>query len=223
MALSSVAFQLQQSIRNQTDVSVTLTTHLLSNKFPNSNNNAAEVANEVNAWAEKHTNGLIKKVLEANAIDRLTWLIFANAAYFKGSWSQKFDRSKTKESIFHLLDGNNVQVPFMTSKKKQLVSEYDDFKILGLPYIHGEDERRLTMYFLLPHAKDGLQSLLEKISSQPNFFDRHIPVRKVPVAPPWCKPPVVDFVADHPFLFVIREDVTKVMLFMGQVIDPSVG
>ncbi|KAJ0681018.1 putative Serpin family protein [Helianthus annuus] len=30
-----------------------------------------------------------------------------------------------------------------------------------------------------------------------------------------------NFVADHPFLFVIREDVTGVMLFMGQEIHPS--
>ncbi|KAJ0477010.1 putative Serpin family protein [Helianthus annuus] len=32
----------------------------------------------------------------------------------------------------------------------------------------------------------------------------------------------VDFVADHPFLFVIREDVTGVM-FLGQVVDSRVG
>ncbi|GJU60060.1 RNA-directed DNA polymerase, eukaryota, reverse transcriptase zinc-binding domain protein [Tanacetum coccineum] len=30
----------------------------------------------------------------------------------------------------------------------------------------------------------------------------------------------VDFVADHPFLFVIKEDVSRAMLFMGQVVDP---
>lgn len=32
----------------------------------------------------------------------------------------------------------------------------------------------------------------------------------------------VDFVADPPFLFVIREDMSGVVLFMGQVNDPSV-
>ncbi|XP_026396848.1 serpin-Z1C-like [Papaver somniferum] len=34
-------------------------------------------------------------------------------------------------------------------------------------------------------------------------------------------PPPVDFIADHPFMFIIREQVTGVVLFMGHVLDPS--
>ncbi|MCI45803.1 serpin-ZX, partial [Trifolium medium] len=33
-------------------------------------------------------------------------------------------------------------------------------------------------------------------------------------------PPQIDFVADHPFLFLIREDLSGKILFIGQVLNP---
>ncbi|KAJ0750737.1 putative Serpin family protein [Helianthus annuus] len=262
--------------------------------------NKAEVANELNAWAEEKTNGLIKQVITAEEVSNITWLIYANAIYFKGLWRDKFKPSMTKEYDFHLLNGNKVQVPFMTNFGLKSVGVYDDFKVLRLPYLQGDNEQRYSMYFFLPNAKDGLQSLVQKIGSTPDFIDRHIPHDSVitprflipvfkisfglevsgmlkelglvlpfsggdglsemvdssdgqgvyvsriihksfvevneegteamaylmemvlgaaPTPPEYDK---VDFVADHPFLFVIREDKTGVVLFMGQVVDPRV-
>ncbi|GJR03569.1 protease inhibitor I4, serpin, conserved site-containing protein [Tanacetum coccineum] len=142
---------------------------------------AAEITNEVNLWAHQQTNGLIKEILPAGAVDDTTRLIFANAVYFKGAWNEKFDPSKTKDYDFHLLDGSKVQVPFMTSKKKQFVCEYDGFKVLRLPYSQGEDERHFTMYFFLPNEKDGLPQLIRKIGSESDFLDHHTPHRKTEV------------------------------------------
>ncbi|KAM0042008.1 putative Serpin family protein [Helianthus debilis subsp. tardiflorus] len=261
-----------------------------------------KVARKVNSWAKKETHGLIKEVITAEEVSDDTMLILANAIYFKGTWSQQFETSLTEEGDFHLLNGNKVKVPFMTNNEiNQFVHEYDDFKVLGLPYSHGQDKRKFTMYFYLSDAKDGLPSLINKIGSTSNFFDHHIPHKKVRVreffipkfkiefgfeASDMLKKlglvlpfkvgdgftemvdsPVgkglyvstivhkslvevneegteaaavtvcsmregsrqrapstfVDFVADHPFLFVIREDETGVVLFVGQVSHPSLS
>ncbi|XP_073031963.1 serpin-ZX-like [Primulina eburnea] len=259
---------------------------------------AVEVTNEVNTWADKETNGLIKEILPPGSVDASTRLIFTNAVYFKGAWNEKFDASNTKEDEFFLLNGSSVQVPFMTSKKKQHVREFDGFKVLALSYRQGEDKRKFTMYFYLPDAKDGLLTLLEKFGSTSGFIEHHLPYHRVEVGDfripkfkidfgfeaseifkgqglvlPFTGGGLtemvdstfsqnlyvsnifhksfievneegteaaaataavvtlrsamindkLDFVADHPFLFVIREDMTGVVLFTGQVLNPLAG
>ncbi|PWA57017.1 serine protease inhibitor (SERPIN) family protein [Artemisia annua] len=251
-------------------------------------NKADEAVVEVNSWAEKQTNGLIKGVLPADAVSIETRLILANAVYFKGTWKEKFDPSMTQDSDFHLIDGSKVKVPFMRSYyQKQLVCDYDGFKVLGLPYSQGEDKRRFTMYMFLPNEKDTIPFLIEKIGSESDFLERYIPRQQVEVGrlmiPKFnissgfevsdmlkelglvlpfttgglteiadeslrvssinhkaflevneegteaaaattevADGPSVNFTADHPFLFVIREDVSGEVLFMGQVVNPSV-
>ncbi|XP_009365653.2 serpin-ZX [Pyrus x bretschneideri] len=142
--------------------------------------NAAQVESEVNSWAEKETSGLIKNLLPPESLDSSTRLIFTNALYFKGAWTEKFDASATKEQDFHLLDGSAVKAPFMTNKNKQYVSAFDGFSVLGLPYKQGEDKRRFSMHIFLPQAKDGLPALVEKLGSESGFLDRYLP--KQPVA-----------------------------------------
>ncbi|TYH71951.1 hypothetical protein ES332_D05G219700v1 [Gossypium tomentosum] len=267
-----------------------------ASKLVDFQNKAVQAAGEVNMWAEKETNGLIKEVLPPGSVDASTRLIFANALYFKGAWNEAFDASKTKDHDFHLINGSSVKVPFMTSKKKQTVSAYDGFKVLGLPYKQGNDKRRFSMYFFLPDAKDGLPALVEKVSSESGFLERHLPYQPVEVGEfriPRFKisfglkasevlkrlglvlpfsgeggltemvdspqgrdlyvsnifhksfievneegtevaaatsavialrsariPRTIDFVADHPFLFLIRENATGVVLFIGHVLNP---
>ncbi|XP_043694063.1 serpin-ZX-like [Telopea speciosissima] len=138
-------------------------------------------ADEVNSWAEKETNGLIKEVLPPGSVEWLTRLIFANALYFKGTWNEKFDSWKTTNYSFYLLDGSSVPALFMTSEKKQYVEAYDGFKVLRLPYNKGEDNRCFSMYLFLPNTKDGLPALVEKVGSELGFLDRYLPSEAVQV------------------------------------------
>ncbi|CAA7053820.1 unnamed protein product [Microthlaspi erraticum] len=242
---------------------------------------AEKVRKELNNWASAHTNGLIRDILPPGSVNSLTKQVYGNALYFKGFWKDKFNKSLTKEEEFHLLKGKPVRVPFMRSYDRQYIGVYDGFKVLGLPYRQGRDDdgtnRKFSMYFYLPDKKDGLDNLLEEMTSTPGFLDSHIPKYKVLVGdfriPKFkfsfmfeasralegevlvemyhkarveideegaeaaavtffgqkvglslFKPPPpkrIDFVADHPFLFLIREDKTGTVLFAGQIYDPS--
>ncbi|CAN6317600.1 unnamed protein product [Urochloa humidicola] len=257
---------------------------------------AAKVSDQVNSWVEKVTSGLIKQILPPGAVNQDTRLVLGNALYFKGAWTKKFDASKTGDNEFYLLDGSSVQAPFMSSKEDQYMASYNNLKVLKLPYQQGSDKRQFSMYILLPEAQDGLWSLAEKLRSEPEFLNKHIPMEKIPVGQ--IKVPkfkisygfeasellkdlgleqpfsseadlseffdsraqqmlsvssifhksfvevneggteaaaasvilmcgsalghtlTTDFIADHPFMFLIREDTTGVVLFVGHVVNP---
>lgn len=115
-----------------------------------------EVINMVNAWAKKETKGLIDKLISPDSIEEDTRLIFANALYFKGGWKDKFPPLLTRKQNFHLLNGEKVQVYFMSDYETHFVNVADDFKVLGLPYKQGDDERQFSMYLFLPDEYEGL-------------------------------------------------------------------
>ncbi|KAI4967132.1 hypothetical protein ZWY2020_030270 [Hordeum vulgare] len=43
------------------------------------------------------------------------------------------------------------------------------------------DKRQFSMYILLPEAQDGLWNLANKLSTEPEFMEKHMPMQKVPV------------------------------------------
>ncbi|CAH2048273.1 unnamed protein product [Thlaspi arvense] len=235
-----------------------------------------QVRKEVNSWASRHTNGLIKSILPPGSVESDTIWVYGNALYFKGAWEHKFRKPLTEDRDFHLLNGTSVSVPFMTNYRKQYVRDYGDFKVLKLPFRQrGDISRQFSMYFYLPEANDGLDDLVKRMASTRGFLDSHIPSQEVltgefgipkfkiefgfeastafnelnlkevslyqkafveidedgaeAAAVTACRGrgagcrlrETIDFVADHPFLFMIREDKTASVLFVGQIFNPS--
>ncbi|CAH9123898.1 unnamed protein product [Cuscuta epithymum] len=257
----------------------------------------SEVIDEVNAWVEKKTGGLIRQLLDERTVTPQTIVVLANALHFKGAWANEFDVANTMDRDFYLMDGASVQVPFMSSSEKQYLKAFDGFKVLRMPYRLGENQERqqFSMYFILPDTEDGLPSLVDKLTSESTFLEQHIPYNKVkvgefripkfkisfdldildvleklgvtnarhalsgmvenpistPIDPKFFHKSVVevneegteaaavtmgifsgsslvvpveekiDFVADHPFLFFIREDLTRTLVFAGSVLNPG--
>lgn len=52
---------------------------------------AHKVTEEVNSWVKKYTDGLIPRILSTR-LPSSTWIVLANALYFKGDWSKPFNK-----------------------------------------------------------------------------------------------------------------------------------
>ncbi|CAI0422401.1 unnamed protein product, partial [Linum tenue] len=93
-----------------------------------------EAVKEINAWAEKSTNGRINNVLSPQDIESTTALVLTNALYFKAMWDDRFFPRCTSNNDFYLLDGTTtVTVPFMRTWESMFYyASLDEFKE-GLP------------------------------------------------------------------------------------------
>ncbi|HEY0928572.1 MAG TPA: serpin family protein [Gemmatimonas sp.] len=66
----------------------------------------------VNVWGNRHTDGMIPRVLQDEPPADLAMLL-ANAVYFSGTWRDKFDPAKTASMPFMLSSGAQISHPMM--------------------------------------------------------------------------------------------------------------
>jgi serine protease inhibitor len=249
-------------------------------------NNPASV-NTINNWVSDKTNNRIQKVI--NNIDPTLVMFLINAIYFKGSWSQEFEKNGTHEQPFYLTPGSSINVPMMHQKGSFNYLTSEKFRAVEMPYGQGN----FTMLVLLPKdgysasditsaltaenwdswtsglnkaqveirfprfkfeyertLNDDLKSLgmikafsdteADFTNINPNgglyiSFVKHnsfvevnetgteaAAVTTVGVGTTSAGPPqYIDFNANKPFIFAIRESTTNAILFMGKVCNPQ--
>lgn len=73
-----------------------------------------ECRKHINDWVTEKTEGKISEILGVGTVGALTKLVLVNAIYFKGRWSEQFDRKYTKE------------MPFKTNQGKKTVQMMDN-------------------------------------------------------------------------------------------------
>ncbi|MEK7287368.1 MAG: serpin family protein [Elusimicrobiota bacterium] len=110
----------------------------------------------INNWVSENTGGKIQKIVENLEPD--SSLVLLNAVYFKGDWSEKFDKKVTQSKAFELAGGNKKQVPMMSKRNSFSYLEESEFQAVELPYGEG----RIKMRVFLP----GLNSSLEAFCRQ---------------------------------------------------------
>ncbi|KAM0885843.1 hypothetical protein ACQ4PT_030093 [Festuca glaucescens] len=148
-------------------------------------NEPEEVANAINAWVKKATNNIIDSIVSVDDFTGGTYLVLANAVYFKAKWEVPFESSDTRPGSFHRLDGSRVDAQFMsrTMYAAQYASCSDGFKVLQLPYENGRvdgdaagvaspdaDDTRYSMYLFLPDERQGMASMVDAVTAGPDYL-----------------------------------------------------
>ena len=118
----------------------------------------ADPAN-INAWASKHTDGLIDRILTA-PLSPDTVLCLVNALAMEARWEYAFDEDDTYRGIFHAPDGD-VETDLMYQEHDFSYGERDGAQLVHLPY----QGTSLAMYVVLPE-EGGVQSALQALAQE---------------------------------------------------------
>ena len=127
----------------------------------------AKTMNDINSWCDKNTKGCIKKILDEPLPDDCR-LGLINALYFKGMWSQKFDKDQTTEEDFTNCDGAKSKVKMMHQTETFLAYEGKDVDMAEFDYGNG----RFCMDVILPHEGKELENCLKDFST--TTFSKYI-------------------------------------------------
>ena len=116
----------------------------------------------INSWVEEQTNNRIKDLIPKRDINESTKLVLTNAIYFKGNWTNPFDKKMTRTRDFTRNDGSKVKTPIMFGSLPvklggQKIAEDTHVSLAELPYA-GDD---LSMV-LITAGKGKPLSTIEK-------------------------------------------------------------
>lgn len=120
-----------------------------------------EASKEINDWVKKATNSKIDKMVDDPLDSDLVALVL-NAIYFKGDWTNPFDKKQTEKRPFHLGDGAEKIVPFMKLQRKFSYMAGDGFQAVKLPYADGE----MSMTVVLPEKTLALEDFTGTLSTE---------------------------------------------------------
>lgn len=122
------------------------------------NFDSVESSGIINRWVEENTLGKIMQVVDRINPDDIMFLI--NAVYFKGNWTNQFDKNLTAQQSFYLANGTSKQHPFMSGAGDYRYYENQQFQAINLPY----GDRRLSMYIFLPKKNSNLNTFLGQLN-----------------------------------------------------------
>jgi serine protease inhibitor len=98
----------------------------------------------INNWASDNTSGKIPRVLDVIPADAVMFIM--NALYFKGEWSNRFDKSATGDRPFYPDGGQVNNVATMNGETGAKIVNGSNYKAAELPY----GRTNFTMDIIVP-------------------------------------------------------------------------
>jgi serpin B len=112
----------------------------------------------INGWANDHTHGMIPTLFDdedAFNADAVSYLL--NALYFKGAWTNKFDKEYTQEEPFK----GGQTVPMMHQWEYFAYTENDLYQAVRLPY--GNEAYHMNVF--LPREDKSIDEVLKQMNT----------------------------------------------------------
>jgi len=132
-----------------------------------------ETAQAVNDWVSSKTHGKITQVVDDKAVSD-SLLILINAIYFKGTWSNEFQKELTKAGKFNTPHGEK-DCRLMSASGGYDYFENGEFQAVYLPY----GNEKTGMYVFLPAKNIKIADFIKKLNSTSykeyidGFSERH--------------------------------------------------
>jgi len=124
--------------------------------------NPAAAAQHINKWIADQTHDKIRDLIPADALNKLTRLVLANALYLKAPWADAFSDKTTQPEPFFVREGGPADAPMMRKRSEHFgYARREGFTVISLPYV-GDD---LQFVVLLPDNIKGLHDLESKLNA----------------------------------------------------------
>ncbi len=122
---------------------------------------ASGATQHINHWVADQTRDRIRDLIPANALNKMTRLVLANALYLKAPWADSFSEKATQHEPFHVRGGAPVDVPTMRKEAPFGFAKREGFIAVSLPYVGNN----LQFLVLLPDDVNGLRALESKLTA----------------------------------------------------------
>lgn len=125
-----------------------------------------KVAERINEWASRNTNGFINPFIENSDIQEDFVASLLNALYFKAKWSGNMFHPKGTllSQPFYLNEGGEVSVDYLRTSSYLRYSKFNGYRVVELPYANG----KFSLFVLLPDSNEtfSLKQLLDTLSEE---------------------------------------------------------